>query len=222
MLVRVLSAAAARVAARPLHEDAGVLAARDAQVDSKRTAACRPLVAVRAGAPVYLVLLREQRRSARGAMHIIRALGLMAEDAITDEVVDVNPFRSKPNLANHRISELGLGWEQVGTRKVPRGGHGDRIDPQVAAHTTRASSRSRSSAGCLGGDRTATMRSRRCWSVAGSGRAVVRPAGGSRWPPSPRCARHFEARCSRAPAVAALDAMSIVLAHGLGPRGCDA
>jgi integrase len=39
------------------------------------------------------VLLREQRRSARGAMHIVRALGLMAEDAITDDVVDVNPFR---------------------------------------------------------------------------------------------------------------------------------
>jgi integrase len=26
-------------------------------------------------------------------MHVIRALGLMAEDAITDEIVDVNPFR---------------------------------------------------------------------------------------------------------------------------------
>ena len=46
------------------------------------------------------VLLREQRRSARGAMHIVRALGLMAEDAITDEVVDVNPFRGVRVRAN--------------------------------------------------------------------------------------------------------------------------
>jgi integrase len=45
-------------------------------------------------------LLREQGRSARGAMHIVRALGLMTEDAITDEVVDVNPFRGVRVRAN--------------------------------------------------------------------------------------------------------------------------
>lgn len=45
-------------------------------------------------------LLREQRRSARGATHVVRALGLMAEDAITDEVVDVNPFRGVRVRAN--------------------------------------------------------------------------------------------------------------------------
>ena len=38
-------------------------------------------------------LLTDQRRSALGATHIIRALSVMTEDAITDEVADVNPFK---------------------------------------------------------------------------------------------------------------------------------
>ena len=45
-------------------------------------------------------LLAGQGRSRRGALHIIRALGVMTEDAITDEVLDVNPFRGvkiRPN-----------------------------------------------------------------------------------------------------------------------------
>lgn len=51
-------------------------------------------------------LLRDQRRSARGAMHVVRALGLMTEDAITDEVVDVNPFRGVRVRANDpRVSK---------------------------------------------------------------------------------------------------------------------
>jgi integrase len=38
-------------------------------------------------------LLRDQGRSALGATHIVRALSAMTEDAITDEVAEVNPFR---------------------------------------------------------------------------------------------------------------------------------
>jgi integrase len=39
------------------------------------------------------LLLRDQGRSALGATHIIRALSAMSEDAITDDVAEVNPFR---------------------------------------------------------------------------------------------------------------------------------
>ena len=46
------------------------------------------------------VLLREQGRSALGATHIIRALSVMTEDAITDEVAEVNPFRGVTVRAN--------------------------------------------------------------------------------------------------------------------------
>src|SRR5690606_7022750 len=38
-------------------------------------------------------LLRDRGRSALGATHSIRALSAMTEDAITDEVAEVNPFR---------------------------------------------------------------------------------------------------------------------------------
>jgi integrase len=38
-------------------------------------------------------LLCDQARSALGATHILRALSAMTEDAITDEVAEVNPFR---------------------------------------------------------------------------------------------------------------------------------
>lgn len=38
-------------------------------------------------------LLRQQGRSPQGAINIIRTLSTLAEDAITDELCDVNPFR---------------------------------------------------------------------------------------------------------------------------------
>lgn len=38
-------------------------------------------------------LLRNQGRSARGATHVIRALGVMTENAITDEVANLNAFK---------------------------------------------------------------------------------------------------------------------------------
>jgi hypothetical protein len=50
-------------------------------------------------------LLREQGRS----MHIVRALGLMTEDAITDEVMDVNPFRGVRVRANDPRGMKGRG-----------------------------------------------------------------------------------------------------------------
>ncbi|MET0513374.1 MAG: site-specific integrase [Thermoleophilaceae bacterium] len=46
------------------------------------------------------VLLRDQGRSALGATHIIRALSIMTEDAITDEVAEVNPFSGVTIRAN--------------------------------------------------------------------------------------------------------------------------
>jgi integrase len=39
------------------------------------------------------VLLREQGRAASGAANILRVLSVLAEDAITDELMGVNPFR---------------------------------------------------------------------------------------------------------------------------------
>ena len=46
------------------------------------------------------VLLTEQGRSALGATHIIRALSVMTEDAITDEVAEVDPFKGVAVRAN--------------------------------------------------------------------------------------------------------------------------
>ena len=46
------------------------------------------------------VLLTEQGRSALGATHIVRALSVMTEDAITDEVAEVNPFKGVAVRAN--------------------------------------------------------------------------------------------------------------------------
>jgi integrase len=52
------------------------------------------------------VLLTEQGRSALGATHIIRALSVMTEDAITDEVAELNPFKGVAVRANDpRVSE---------------------------------------------------------------------------------------------------------------------
>lgn len=77
-------------------------------------------------------LLRDQGRSALGATHIIRALSAMTEDAITDEVAEVNPFRgvsvrstdprvTKPPRAirvwsfedMHRFAAAGGKWEPM-------------------------------------------------------------------------------------------------------------
>lgn len=46
------------------------------------------------------VMLREQGRAAAGAQNILRTLSAMAEDAIHDEVLDVNPFRGVKVRAN--------------------------------------------------------------------------------------------------------------------------
>lgn len=46
------------------------------------------------------VLLVDQGRSALGATHILRALSAMTEDAITDEIADVNPFKGVRVRAN--------------------------------------------------------------------------------------------------------------------------
>jgi integrase len=46
------------------------------------------------------VLLRDHGRSALGARHILNALALMIEDAITDDVAEVNPFRGVRVRAN--------------------------------------------------------------------------------------------------------------------------
>jgi integrase len=52
------------------------------------------------------VLLTDQGRSALGATHIIRALSVMTEDAITDEVAEVNPFKGVSVRANDpRVSK---------------------------------------------------------------------------------------------------------------------
>jgi integrase len=52
------------------------------------------------------VLLTEQGRSALGATHIIRALSVMTEDATTDEVAEVNPFKGVAVRANDpRVSK---------------------------------------------------------------------------------------------------------------------
>lgn len=52
------------------------------------------------------VLLTEQGRSALGATHIIRALSVMTEDEITDEVAEVNPFKGVAVRANDpRVSK---------------------------------------------------------------------------------------------------------------------
>lgn len=45
-------------------------------------------------------LLRNQGRSPQGAINILRALSTLAEDAITDELCDVNPFRGVKVRAN--------------------------------------------------------------------------------------------------------------------------
>jgi len=45
-------------------------------------------------------LLADQGRSALGATHIIRALSVMTEDAITDEVAEVNAFKGVAVRAN--------------------------------------------------------------------------------------------------------------------------
>ena len=51
-------------------------------------------------------LLTDQGRSALGATHIIRALSVMTEDAITDEVADINPFKGVSVRANDpRVSK---------------------------------------------------------------------------------------------------------------------
>jgi hypothetical protein len=39
-------------------------------------------------------MLRDQGRATTGATGILRALSAMAEDAITDEIIDVNPFKA--------------------------------------------------------------------------------------------------------------------------------
>jgi integrase len=52
------------------------------------------------------VLLTDHGRSALGATHIIRALSVMTEDAITDEVAEVNPFKGVAVRANDpRVSK---------------------------------------------------------------------------------------------------------------------
>ena len=54
-----------------------------------------PLAALRRRHAVDLVdhMLCEQGRAAAGAQNILRALSAMAEDAISDELMDVNPFK---------------------------------------------------------------------------------------------------------------------------------
>ena len=46
------------------------------------------------------VMLRVQGRAAAGAQNIVRTLSAMAEDAITDELTDLNPFRGVKVRAN--------------------------------------------------------------------------------------------------------------------------
>jgi integrase len=65
------------------------------------------------------VLLRKQGRSKQGAVNILGALRTMAEDAITDEAMDANPFRGVKIRANDpRVSKaprrvVVCSWEQM-------------------------------------------------------------------------------------------------------------
>lgn len=60
----------------------------------------------RHGLAVLDALLTRQGRSARGATHIVRALGVMTEDAITDEIAEVNAFKGVRVRANDpRVSK---------------------------------------------------------------------------------------------------------------------
>ena len=64
-------------------------------------------------------LLREQGRAATGTTNILRALSAMAEDAITDELIGVNPFRgvkvrrSDPRAQKQSRKARVLSWDQM-------------------------------------------------------------------------------------------------------------
>jgi integrase len=64
-------------------------------------------------------MLREQGRASTGATNILRSLSAMAEDAITDELCDVNPFKgvrvrgNDPRATKARKQPTVLSWEQM-------------------------------------------------------------------------------------------------------------
>ncbi len=64
-------------------------------------------------------MLREQGRATTGAQNILRAFSAMAEDAITDEVCDVNPFKgvrvraNDPRVLKQRRQPRVYTWEQM-------------------------------------------------------------------------------------------------------------
>jgi integrase len=64
-------------------------------------------------------MLREQGRATTGATNILRSLSAMAEDAITDELCDVNPFKgvrvrgNDPRATKARKQPTVLSWEQM-------------------------------------------------------------------------------------------------------------
>lgn len=64
-------------------------------------------------------MLREQGRATTGATNILRALSTMAEDAITDERMDVNPFkgvrvrRNDPRATKARRRPRVLTWDEM-------------------------------------------------------------------------------------------------------------
>lgn len=66
-------------------------------------------------------LLRVQHRSPQGAINILRALSTLAEDAITDEIADVNPFRgvkvraNDPRATKHKRPVRVFTFEQMHT-----------------------------------------------------------------------------------------------------------
>jgi len=80
-----------------------------------------PLAQLRRRHALELVdrMLRQQGRATTGATNIVRTLSAMAEDAITDEIIDVNPFkgvrvrRGDPRAQKRPRKPRVLSWEQM-------------------------------------------------------------------------------------------------------------
>lgn len=74
-------------------------------------------------------MLREQGRATTGAVNIVRALSAMAEDAITDEIVGVNPFKgvrvrkSDPRALKQPKKARVLSWEEAHALAAAAGLH---------------------------------------------------------------------------------------------------
>jgi integrase len=85
-------------------------------------------------------MLRDQGRAVRGARNILSALSAMTEDAITDEIAEINPFkglrlRSNDPRARKPSRRIRI-WSFEQMREFAAGGR-----PEVRARTTRPASK---------------------------------------------------------------------------------